>query len=232
MRASALLLLGLLTFAIQGCAQDGKTWSFDRQGDIGSATTHVEGAPKTIETAAGPALHFDGAHDEIFIADHPLAGASRFTAQAVFRPDGGAFAQRWMHLAEVDPKTGADTGNRFLFEIRVVGERWYLDAFTTGPGYKQTLIIPEKTFPVGRWYAVAMTYDGTMFRSYVNGVMQCEAPIAFKPQGEGRASLGARINRVNYFHGDILKVQFLDRALPPQDQLKVPADLNAEGKQG
>ncbi len=232
MRFARLLLSAFVVFAVLGCARDRTTWSFDKSGQISADGIHVEGTPKAIETAAGSALHFDGVHDAIFISAHPLAGVSTFTAQAVFRPDGGAFEQRWLHLAEVDPKTGADTGNRFLFEIRVVGDRWYLDAFTTGVGYKQTLAMPQKTFPVGRWYAVAMTYDGTMFRSYVDGVLQGEAPIAFRPQGEGRASLGARINRVNYFHGDILEVQFLGRALLPQALLKVPASLNAADKQG
>ena len=31
----------------------------------------------------------------------------------------------------------------------MVKDRWYLDAFTTGPGYNKTLAVPEKTFPVG-----------------------------------------------------------------------------------
>ena len=38
---------------------------------------------------------------------------------------------------------------RMLFEIRVTGEAWSLDAFATGPGYKQTLLFQDKLFPVG-----------------------------------------------------------------------------------
>lgn len=231
MRFTAILLSGMLVFTAQGCAPERTTWNFDRPDTIGAASIHMEGAPRKIETPAGPAEQFDGVQDALFADTHPLAGDAMFTAQAVFRPDGGAFEQRWMHLAEVDPRTGKDTGARFLFEIRVVGNRWYLDAFTTGPGYNKTLAIPQKTFPVGCWYAVAMTYDGQMFRSYVDGVLQAEAPIDYKPQGPGHASLGTRINRVNYFKGAILELQFLGRALPPQEQLKVPAALNEPAKQ-
>ena len=231
MRVITWLLLGFFALAAQGCAVDRTTWSFDRPDILGSAAIHVEGSPRKIETPAGPAEQFDGAHDAVFVDAHPLAGAGQFTAQAVFRPDGGDFEQRWMHLAETDPKTGKDTGTRFLFEIRVVEDRWYLDAFTKGPGYNQTLAIPAKTFPVRRWYAVAMTFDGTMFRSYVDGVMQAEAPIDYKPQGPGHASLGTRINRADYFKGAMYQLQFLGRALPPQEQLKVPAGLNPQEKQ-
>src|SRR5947209_1560593 len=98
-----------------------------------------------------------GVKDALFIPAHPLAGARTFTFEAIFRPDGGSFEQRWFHLAQADraappghyPPMKA-SGPRFLFEIRVVDKSWYLDAFTAGPGYSRTLAVPEKRFPVGR----------------------------------------------------------------------------------
>jgi hypothetical protein len=68
---------------------------------------------------------------------------------------------------------------------------------------------------------VAQTYDGTTFRSYVNGVLQGEAPIAFTPQGEGAASVGTRINRRNYFTGAVRLARFTPRALAPGEFLRV-----------
>ena len=79
----------------------------------------------------------------------------------------------------------------------------------------------DKLHPVGQWYHVAQTYDGKMFRSYVNGVLQGEAEIAFTPQGEGATSLGTRINRRNYFKGAIRQARFTPRALTPEQFLKV-----------
>lgn len=223
MRLFALLAALLVT----GCAgaSDTTIWRFDRLDRIGGITAHAEGKPQIITTAAGPALAFDGVGDGLFIDAHPLAGATSFTAEAVFRPEGGPFEQRWMHLAEVDPKTGADTGTRFLFEVRVVGERWYLDAFTKGAGYSQVLIVPEKSFPLGHWYRVAMTYDGKTFRSYVDGALQAEAPLAFKPQGPGHASVGVRINKINWFKGSIYEARFSPRALTPDAFLAMPDGL-------
>jgi hypothetical protein len=60
-----------------------------------------------------------------------------------------------------------------------------------------------------------------MFRSYVNGVLQGEAEIAFKPQGEGASSIGTRINRRNYFKGAVRMARFTPRALTPGEFLKV-----------
>ena len=118
--------------------------------------------------------------------------------------------------------TGQDANARFLFELRVVDNTsWYLDAFVNGPGYNRALIFKDKLHPVGQWYHVAQTYDGKMFRSYVNGVLQGEAEIAFTPQGEGATSLGTRINRRNYFKGAIRQARFTPRALTPDQFLKV-----------
>jgi hypothetical protein len=186
-----------------------------------------------IETPVGRAVLFDGVDDALFINNHPLAGAARFTVEALFRPDGGDFEQRWLHLAErdpvtgrvtnVDPKTKADTNSRFLFELRVVGSEWYLDAFVNGPGYSRALMFPDKLHPLGRWYHVAQIYDGTEYRSYVNGVLQGSAPIAFTPQGPGRAAVGVRLNRVNYFKGAVRQVRFTPRALAPAEFLTLAA---------
>ena len=210
-----------------GTSQPGQiVWTFDRLDRIGGAATHVEGHPQLISTPAGKAVQFNGVDDVLFIDQHPLAGAATFTIEAIYRPDGGEFEHRWLHLSEIDPATGADSDARFLFEHRVVGNQWYLDAFVTGPGYKQTLVVPEKLFAVGKWYHVAQTYDGKTYRSYVNGVLQAEAPIEFKPQGAGHSSVGARINRVSFFKGAILNARFTPRALEPKEFEPLPKGLN------
>jgi 6-phosphogluconolactonase len=207
-------------------------WTFDRLDAIGGNKTIVEGNPKVVDTPLGKAIEFDGVDDAIWIEKHPLAGAAAFTFEAIFRPDGGAFEQRWFHLAERDPKTGLlasadhpktgqDANPRFLFELRAVDSNWYLDAFVNGPGYSRALMFKEKLHPIGQWYHVAQTYDGKMFRSYVNGVLQGEAEIAFKPQGDGATSLGTRINRRNYFKGAIRQARFTPRALTPDQFLSL-----------
>lgn len=200
-------------------------WTFERLDNIGGHATQVEGHPQLIDTPAGKAIQFDGAEDVVFVDNHPLAGAASFSIEAVFRPDGGAFEQRWLHLAEADAVNGDAQSPRTLFEVRVVEDHWYLDAFTTGPGYNKALVVPEKTFPVGRWYAVQQTFDGKNYRAYVGGVLQAEAELSYTPQGAGRTALGMRVNKVTPFKGAIHSVRFTARALSPAEFTGLPAQL-------
>ena len=146
----------------------------------------------------------------------------------IFKPEGGPFAQRFMHIAETDPATGQDTGppgggdtnGRFMFEIRVADGSWYLDTYVQSKAGHQTLIFKDKRFPLGRWYAVAQTYDGKTYRAYVDGELQGEAEVAFAPHGPGHVRVGARMNREYYFTGAIAEARFTDRALGADQLLK------------
>jgi len=221
--------------ALAQSAQD-VVWKFDRLDNIGGNPAHVDGQPKIIATPAGKAVLFDGVHDGLFIDKHPLAGYSQFTFEALVRPDGGDPAQRWFHLAETDPKTGldatvspdnptADKNSRFTFELRIDGDRCYFESFTHGPGYQSALIDKAKIHPLGQWYVVTQTYDGQMHRSFVNGVLEKEGPLAYVPQGPGHSSVGVRINHVSYFKGAVMQAHFAPRALAPSEFMKVPAAL-------
>ena len=206
-------------------AHDTELWTFDSLRRIGGLKPRIEGAPKLIDSPLGKAVAFDGANDVLFLDRHPLAGAARFTFEALFRPDGGAFEQRWFHLESgehADPT--AKTGTRMLFEIRVERDEWYLDTFILGPGYRQPLIVPEKRFPVGRWHHVAQSYDGTTYRAFVDGVLQAEAALAFTPQGLGRASVGMRMNKVSPFRGAVRQAAFTrgEALVPDRFVLAIP----------
>lgn len=192
-----------------------RVWTFDNLRTIGGRPVTIEGAPRLVDGPGGRAVAFDGRSDGVFFDEHPLAGARTFTFEAVFRPDGGPFEQRWFHLEseETPPVAIGKSATRMLFEIRVVEGGWYLDAFMTGPGYRQAMMAPDKLHPLGRWHHVAQTYDGRTYRSYVDGVLQMEVATPFTPQGPGRAAAGVRLNRVNYFNGAIRQARFTDQAL-------------------
>jgi Concanavalin A-like lectin/glucanases superfamily len=194
-----------------------EVWTFDRLDRIGGHPTTVLGNPRVIDTPVGKAIEFDGADDGLFVDVHPLAGARTFTWEAVFRPDGGNIEQRWFHLQE----TG--TENRMLFEIRVVGDRWFLDSFNQSTTGSATLMNKTSLHPLGAWHHVAAVYDGKVFRNYVNGVQDGSAEVDLPPQGPGRTSIGVRINQVYYFKGAVHSARFTRRALPPAEFLQLPA---------
>lgn len=206
-------------------------WRFDRTDRIGGDKTEVFGNPRVIETPDGRAVQFNGVDDALIIPQHPLAGASTYTWEVIFRPDGGAFAQRFFHLQEVDPATGEDTGNRMLFEVRVVNKKWCLDSFASSGENKRTLLNCKLLHPLGKWYAVTAVYDGKELRNYVDGQLQGEGSLELKPQLPGHSSVGMRINHVFFFKGAVLMARMTPRALPPSEFLKVPAKLNTTSRE-
>ena len=109
-----------------------------------------------------------------------------------------------------------------LFEIRVVGDRWFLDSFNQSTTGSATLMNKKSLHPLGAWYHVAAVYDGKVFSNYVNGVQDGQAEVDLAPQGAGRSSMGVRMNLVHYFKGAIHSARFTRRALAPAEFLKVP----------
>ncbi len=174
------------------------------------------GSPRVEQTPVGRAVEFDGMDDALFVHAHPLAGAATFTWEAVFRPDGGNRAQRWFHLQE------EGTPNRLLFEIRVVGDRWFLDSYAYASTGEATLMNRSALHPVGQWYHVAAVYDGATFSNYVDGVKQGEARVALSPQRAGWTAIGVRINQVDWFKGAVHAARFTHQALRPEQFLPVP----------
>jgi hypothetical protein len=228
--AVAIVLGGLAISTSGAWAQSQTLWKFNNLSKIGGQTPKVEGAPQLVDSPVGKAVQFNGKDTALFFSSRPLVGAKAFTIEAIFRPEGGAFEQRWMHIAETDPKTGldanpggtSDPNPRHMFEVRVKDGQWYLDAFVNSAAGSKALIDPKKTHPIDQWYAVAQTYDGKTYRSYVNGVLENEAEIPFTPHGPGHMMVGVRINHVNYFTGSVAEARFTTHALRPSEFLKVP----------
>ncbi|MCC6394561.1 MAG: LamG domain-containing protein [Bryobacterales bacterium] len=208
--------------AVPGAEPQSVTWIFDRPDRIGGHPVTLLGHPRVIDTPAGKAVQFNGVDDALFIDTHPLAGAAEFTWEAIFRPDGGRPEQRWFHLAEQDPQTGADTGRRMLFEVRIINGQWCLDSYVSSGGPGKALMDRKALHPLKRWYHVAAVYDGREFRTSVTGVREGAGEVHLTPQGAGHTSVGVRINKVDYFMGAVRLSRFTRRALAPAEFLKPP----------
>src|SRR3982750_2483030 len=100
-------LLGALAISASGASAQ-TLWKFDNLSKIGGLKPKVEGAPALVDSPVGKAVQFNGSDTALFFPNRPLVGAKRFTIEAIFRPEGGEFQQRWLHIAETDPKTGLD----------------------------------------------------------------------------------------------------------------------------
>jgi hypothetical protein len=201
----------------------GVVWRFDRTGSIGGHPTEILGHPHVIDSPYGKAVEFNGVDDALFVGVHPLAGTIAYTWEVIFRPDAdGAPAQRFFHLQEQDPKTGEDTNNRMLFEIRIVNGGWCLDSFATAGGQSKALLNCNRLHPLGKWYRVTAVYDGKTLSNYVGDELEGSGEVHLVPQMAGRSSIGTRINKRDYFKGAVLMARMVPRALPPEQFLKMP----------
>jgi hypothetical protein len=207
----SLLFLSLAVFA----QTKQISWKVDNLKKIGGRPTTLLGEPKIVKANKGKAVEFDGIDDGIFLENNPLEGFSTFTIEAVFRPDqGGTKEQRWFHIEQTELES------RVLLETRLIGDEWFLDTFMKSGDNRLPLYAENFKHKLGEWFHVALVYDGSEMRHYVNGQLELSGKIAFKPMSKGKTSLGVRQNKVYWFKGAIGKVRFTGKALRPQEFMK------------
>lgn len=184
-------------------------WHVDNLQRIGGHAVTVVGRPRVVETAVGPAVEFNGESDGLLLDVNPIAGMASFTVEVLFAPAAdGPEEQRFLHVEE------SGTGNRALIETRrLPGGTWCLDTFLRYGDAGLTLIDRALVHPAGTWHVAALTYDGTTMRHFVDGVLQGEGRVDFRPLKNGRTSIGVRQNRVSWFKGRIREVRVTPTAL-------------------
>ena len=182
----------------------------------GDPRVTADGSPKVEMAEPGPVLAFDGATDRLVLDENPLAGAREFTIEVLFRPRD-AFPSspepRFLHIeSATNPK------RRLTMELRLDDQhQWYLDAFLMSEEGRQTLIDSGLVHPVGRWHHAAITYRDGHFATWVNGRKELEAEVRYLPiPADARMSIGARLNRVHWFAGEIAALRVTHAALEPE----------------
>jgi Concanavalin A-like lectin/glucanases superfamily len=232
-----LLAAAIITFAVPAIAQQAIIWRFDNLAKIGDAQITTIGAPQLVDTSIGRAIHFEGhgntnsnpqsgnpAGDAFLLSTAPLSGDATYTFEVIFRPfSKGAPAQRFFHMQD------SNSQSRRMFEIRIVNNQWCLDTvgIDVGHGPEQHGVTiacdAAHLHSLDRWYAIAATYDGKTLRSYVDGELQAEFAVTLAPLPPGTTSVGTRIDKRDFFTGDIYSARFTPSVLSPADFLKVPA---------
>jgi hypothetical protein len=231
------LAAAIMTFSLPCIAQQAVTWRFDDVTRIGDAQVTTVGKPRVVDTPFGKAVHFEGhgnnnsgnreagnpAGDALFLAVAPLSGDLSYTFEVMFRPSSeGAPAQRFFHLQDKNSQS------RRMFEIRIVGKQWCLDTvgIDVGHGAEQHGVTMAcdavHLHPLDRWYVVTATYDGKTLRGYVDGELQGQVDVTLAPLPPGTTSVGTRIDRRDFFTGEIYSARFTPNVLTTSDFLRVP----------
>jgi hypothetical protein len=186
-------------------------WQLEQTAHIGGHETTVLGEPRVVTEPDGPAMHFNGATDGVFVPVNPLEGRSQFTIEALIKPEsGGPAEQRFLHIQDA-------SGSRALLEIRLTDTGWALDTFLRSEknGSQCPLLDRTKLHPAERWTWVALVYANGHMAHYIDGVKELSGDVAFSPMAAGQISLGVRQNKVYWFKGGIREVRFHAEALTP-----------------
>jgi len=180
------------------------TWQLKDTKLIGVFRPVILGNPAIKAEGKDSSIYFNGTNDGLIISSIPIEGWSAFSIEVLFKPDGdGSPAPRFIHFE--------DTAlNRGTFELRLTKDGWYFDAFLKNGKTNKGLALIDSTklHPANRWYWAALVFDGKKMYSYINGQKEGEGEIDFPPVTTGRISLGVRLNKVNWFKGQISEIRF------------------------
>ena len=192
-------------------------WPIGQTNLIGGHAPTVLGSPRVVSDPPHPALFFNGSSDGLLVPTNPLAGWPQFTVEILFKPEEGGLAeQRFVHIQD-------STNWRVMIETRLDGHgSWWLDTFLGNERIRQPSIDPQRVHPTGRWYWVALTYDGQRMTHYIDGEQELTARVAFGPMGPGQTSLGVRQNKVYWFKGGISTLRFHPTALTAPQLQRAP----------
>jgi hypothetical protein len=180
-------------------------WKLKNTHCIGNFKTEILGSPLIETEGRDTSIYFNGIDDGLIVPEIPIKGWPKFTIEVSFKPDGdGPIAPRFIHFEDTAFRRGT-------FEIRLKNKKqWYLDTFLKNGKTDRgvALIDSTKLHPTNQWCWVAMEYDGKKMTSFVNGQKELEQEFDFSPMTEGEISFGVRLNKVDWFKGQIREIRF------------------------
>ncbi len=227
MRAKNLIAVTAVFVAVflYGCASHGskksesEIWKFDSLTSINGYTIEQMGQPKVVTSPFGKAVSFDGDGDRLLVNVNPLGDATEFTIEIVFKANDvfpNNHEPRIFHIESPD-----NPARRITIELRLNDKKqWYFDAFIKSEKSQFTLIDSTKVHPVGEWVHAAMTYKDRQFVSYVNGKKELSGEVDYLTiPANAKTSVGARMNQIHWFNGDVLQVRVTKKSLLPSEFL-------------
>ena len=216
-------IAGFIIATLSGCASQGlktteaEVWTFDSLTHVNGHAVEQSGHPKIIDSSLGKAISFDGDGDRILVNKNPLGDATEFTIEIIFKADD-VFPNnpepRFFHIQSHD-----NPNRRLTIELRLNDKRqWYLDAYIKSENSQFTLIDKTKVHPVNEWAHAAITYKNGEFVSYVNGERELTGAVEYLPiPKDAKTSIGARMNQIHWFNGEVFQVGVSKKLLKPEE---------------
>ncbi|MCU4677015.1 LamG domain-containing protein [Catenovulum sp. 2E275] len=207
----------ILSWQLQ--ASDNQNWYFNNLTKVGGYTTKLEGQPKITES--GNSVLFNGNNERMHLEGNIIAGMQAFTLELIAKPLTPTEKGREPRIVHIE--NPENPKHRLTLEMRFNDKNeWYLDAFLMDGDSRYTLIDSQFTHPINQWFNIAITYQNGKFSSFVNGKQELSNTVQFSPMAKvAHTSVGARMNQVHYFHGEIKQLRATNRVLTQAEMLKV-----------
>jgi RHS repeat-associated protein len=189
-------------------------YSFDEdEGEVAgdSAGEHdgVLSGAEWVPGKYGAALKFGHTrNDEVMVPSSPdLELTEGFTIDAWVRP-----GERPGYL----PVLEKEAADRFGYELALEGGIWPVAYIMSEEGNEEQ-VWAANPVPRQSWSNLALTFDGTDLRLYVDGELAGTEAVAAPQGGPGALYIGAGRTYGNGFHGKIDEVRIYDRALDAEE---------------
>jgi hypothetical protein len=110
---------------------------------------------------------------------------------------------------------------------------WVLDTYLQSGDSSCVLMDRSKQHPLGEWAHVALVLEGGTMKHYVNGQLELQGDLDFRPINSGRTSIGVRLNKVHWYKGAIGSIRITPQALNPETfsmNQNIPSNSSYEQK--
>jgi glucose/arabinose dehydrogenase len=181
--------------------------------------TAVGGPLSSATGRFGRALSFDGVNDKVEVPDSAaLELTNAMTLEAWVKPTTSR-----LHA----PVIAKETSSFYTYKLEAGGEvKGVPEGFISDAPWSWEDAEDTKVLPNGAWSHIALTYDGTNMRFYVNGVL-VSTRIAAKPTVDGLKLLIGAYKTTNFYEGLIDEVRIYNRALSAAE---IGTDMNTAVK--
>jgi len=194
------------------------TTAFDSSGNGNDGT--LNGDPKWVAGKYGGALKFNGSSDYLAAPDSESLDINADQLSIAAWING----EDWPAANHIVRKI-ADTGTSSIYMIRVQPDtvRVYLN---TSDG--ETIVQGTTVLPTNEWVHVALTYDGTEARIYVNGQLDVSMDVSGELTESNNELRIGRGEPSGYFVGMIDDVRLYNHALTESELLSAMEGSGAE----